>query len=139
MIERVSNSPKILMVNSSRGFIGGVERLMIQLCQSLKEKDWQVYGLFERSAYEDPEFDRVFDDFEVSDKTDISDFISYYQEIGIDIVCIHKSDKWQWVKTLQSHFQTVTIVHDHDYYCLRRHKYFPIKRKNCYLPYSNLY
>jgi glycosyltransferase involved in cell wall biosynthesis len=33
---------------------------------------------------------------------------------------------------LTANYKTIVMVHDHDYYCLRKHKYFPVTRKNCY-------
>ncbi len=139
MIERVENSPKILMVNSNRGLVGGVEKLMLQMALMLRRENWEVYGLFEHTAFEDKSFDEAFDDYDLVKDNNINDIISDYIEIGLNVVCIHKTDKWQWVKTLKKHFPTVVIVHDHDFYCLRRHKYFPFKRTNCYLPFSKIY
>lgn len=139
MIERVEESPRILMINSTRGIVGGVERMLVQMANTLRQENWQVYGLFEHTAHIDPVFDAAFDDFDVIESSDISENIDYYIEIGISVVCIHKTNRLHWVKTLQALFPTVVIVHDHDYYCLRRHKYFPIKRKNCYLPFSPIY
>lgn len=139
MIERVEEQLKILMVNSTFGVVGGVERFIISMGEMLKQENWQVYGLFEREQNPHPRFTAVFDDWEIIDKTDISEQLDYYQEIGINVVCIHKVAHHAWVKELQKLFPTVLIVHDHDYYCLRRHKYFPIQRRNCHLPFSQLY
>ncbi|MDD4310410.1 MAG: glycosyltransferase family 4 protein, partial [Candidatus Cloacimonetes bacterium] len=131
--------PKILMLNTYRGFIGGVERLMANMAVTMRENDWMVYGLFEQTAHEDPAFDSVFDDFEVFGDGDFEEMISYYTELGINVVCIHKTTRRNWVKLLQQNFPTAVFVHDHDYYCLRRHKYLPYKRINCYLPFSLVY
>lgn len=132
-------SNKILMLNTTRGFVGGVERLMVSMAKSLGENNWKVYGLFEQSAYEDPVFDAAFKEVLVCQPEQLSSHIPHYLQLGIDVVCIHKTNNWQWVKLLQENFRTVVIVHDHDYYCLRRHKYFPYKRINCYLPFCSLY
>ncbi len=138
-MEHLGKHPKILMLNSSRGFIGGVERLMVNMAETLKQHGWQVYGLFENTVFEDPLFDAAFEDVTISKEDDIEQLITQYKSIGIQYVCIHKTNHWKWVKTLQKHFLTVVIVHDHDYYCLRRHKYYPVIRKNCFLPFSMIY
>ncbi len=139
MIERVERSLNILMVNSTRGFVGGVEKLMVQMAAAMRKVNYHVYGLFEHTAHEDESFDAVFDDIEVLSSPDLDDLINDYSELGIDVVCIHKTSNYNLVKALQDRFPTVVIVHDHDYYCIRRHKYFPYKRKNCYLPFSAYY
>ncbi|PKN80129.1 MAG: hypothetical protein CVU48_03085 [Candidatus Cloacimonetes bacterium HGW-Cloacimonetes-1] len=138
-LEPVELPHKILMVNSNRGFVGGVERFMVQMASILRGQNWEIYGLFEQTAFQHPEFDKAFDDFEVLDYLELEDLIEDYIDMGIELVCFHKVTKWQWVKQLQSKFVNVVIVHDHDYYCLRRHKYFPFRRINCSLPFSTIY
>ncbi len=138
-IEPVELPHKILMVSSNRGFVGGVERFMVQMATILREQNWEIYGLFEQTAFQDPAFDKAFDDFEVLDAIELEDLIEDYIELGIELVCFHKVAKWQWIKQLQSKFVTTVIVHDHDYYCLRRHKYFAFRRINCTLPFSTFY
>ncbi len=139
MIDRIAPTPKILMVSSTRGFVGGVERLMVQIASALKSENWFVYGLFEQTARIDPGFDGVFDDIDMLGGDNLQDLISDYIELGIDIVCLNKTTNYTLVQALQDRFPTVVIVHDHDYYCIRRHKYFIYKRKNCYLPFSRIY
>lgn len=134
MIERIAESHKILMINSSRGFIGGVEKLMVQMAKSLKNENWQVYGLFEKTVRKDAGFDTAFDDFEVLGSDAIEDLVEDYLEMGIEVILIHKCSRVAWLKALTKHFPTAVLVHDHDYYCPRRHKYFPFRRINCHLP-----
>jgi len=130
---------KILMLNSIRGIIGGVERLMLSLAKELLLQGWEVYGLFERTHEVDENFDSAFNAIEVAKKGEIEELIHHYKEIGIELVLIHKCTHHRWIKLLQATFKTVVFVHDHDYYCLRRHKYFPLKRTNCHLPFNPLY
>lgn len=124
------------MLNSNRGFIGGVERLMVNMATVLSEDSWRVFGLFERTAHCDAEFDSAFEEIKIWEKDSLGELLLHYKEIGIDLVCIHKTEKETWVRELQEVFKTVLIVHDHDYYCLRRHKYFPYRRINCHLPFT---
>lgn len=136
MTELRASEPKVLMLNTNRGFIGGVERLMVRMAQALAEQSWRVYGLFEQSAHEDDDFDAAFGEIKIYDQDSLESLINYYKAEGIELVIIHKTEKSQWLSELQSAFKTVLIVHDHDYYCLRRHKYFPYKRINCQLPFN---
>ncbi|MDI3503997.1 MAG: hypothetical protein PWP64_933 [Candidatus Cloacimonadota bacterium] len=131
--------PKILMLNSVRGFIGGVERLMVDLAKDLQKEGWQVFGLFEQSYSEDESFDSAFESIKVGSINEIDTLIPYYKDLGINLVWIHKCNYSNWVKQLQAHFKTVVLVHDHDYYCLRHHKYFPLQRINCHLPFNPFY
>jgi len=135
-----TDNPKILlMLNQVRGFVGGVERLMVRLAQDLSHQGWQVYGLFEKTLYADPAFDSAFTDIRVADVSEIEALIDYYQQLGVSIVFIHKCTQPSWLKHFQAAFKTALLVHDHDYYCLRSHKYFPYKRKNCQLPFNPVY
>jgi glycosyltransferase involved in cell wall biosynthesis len=131
--------PRILMLNTVRGTIGGVERLMIGLAKELLSQGWEVYGLFERTWKEDEGFDSAFTAIEVADEVVIEELIQHYKEIGIELVLIHKCTHHRWISLLQTAFKTAVMVHDHDYYCLRRHKYFPLQRTNCHLPFNPVY
>lgn len=129
----------ILMLNSSKGFVGGVERMMVSIAQELTVQGWRVSGLFERTAFNDPLFDSFFADHCTAPQDDIAKLIDAYKASGVSIVLIHKCTYPMWVKEFNANFKTVVMVHDHDYYCLRHHKYFPIKRINCPLPFNPLY
>lgn len=126
----------VLMVNSYRGYIGGVERLMVSMARALAEESWDVYGLFEQSVHEDPDFDAAFNEVSMWEGESLAEQIDHFKRIGIELVCIHKCQKSRWLHELKESFRTVLIVHDHDYYCLRHHKYFPYRRINCPLPFT---
>jgi glycosyltransferase involved in cell wall biosynthesis len=130
---------RLLMVNSCRGFIGGVERLMVSLARDLQDNGWKIYGLFEKSVSEDHQFDSAFCDIKVAAEQDIDEMLTYYQEQSIAIVFVHKCNHSRWIESFQQSFKTAVFIHDHDYYCLRRHKYFPFRRINCPLPFHPFY
>ena len=136
MSTNTSPVPAILMLNTNRGVIGGVERLLIKMAEALGQEGWQVYGLFEHSTDTTEDFDQYFTAIRMWKADSLSELIPDYQAQGIKVVCIHKSTKSRWIAELQNAFKTVLIVHDHDYYCLRKHKYFPYKRINCHLPFN---
>ncbi|MDD2210136.1 MAG: glycosyltransferase family 4 protein [Candidatus Cloacimonetes bacterium] len=127
---------RILMLNSCRGFVGGVERVIISLAQDLNELGCEVYGLFEHELHIDPVFESAFVESITLLDNDISSLLKHYVSLGIDFVFIHKCNNPDLISAFQKHFKTALFVHDHDYYCLRKHKYFPIKRINCHLPFN---
>lgn len=131
----MSNS-RILFYSSNSGFIGGVERMLVSLAHSLKSEGWKVYGLFERSSGADPVFDAPFEEIRVAEPAGIDQDIEFFRSLGIQLVMLHKCSRADWLTGLQAAFPVLSLIHDHDYYCLRRHKYFPFKRINCPLPYG---
>lgn len=128
----------ILMVNTQRGFIGGVERMMIKMATMMTEMKWQVYGLFEQGDTPDASFDDAFREIIVFKGSSLASLIGHYQAEGFDAVCIHKCSNSTWIRELCQAFPTALVVHDHDYYCPRKHKYFPFKRINCHFPHHPL-
>lgn len=126
---------KILFYSSNHGFIGGVERLLVALANTLKAQGWLVYGLFENSTGEDPSFDAAFEEIKIAG-SGIDQLVREYRSLGIELVMTHKCSRVELLRSLQAAFPVVSLIHDHDYYCLRRHKYFPYKRINCSLPFA---
>lgn len=126
---------RILMINSHCGWFGGVESLLADMAKSLKQHGWQVYGLFETGDTEDASFTSLFAEVCIVKEQNTKDLVDYYSRLGINAVMIHKTNRSDWVESFTIALPVFLIVHDHDYYCLRRHKYFPFKRKNCYLPF----
>ena len=130
---------RVLMINSNRGFVGGVERMIHKLSMEFIDQGWEVYGFFENTANIDNEFDRVFTEIITSSGSNPEGIVQHYKKLHIDLVFIHKFTDPAVLIKLQAHFPTVVLVHDHEYYCLRRHKYFPFKRINCSLPFNSIY
>ncbi|MDD3536311.1 MAG: WecB/TagA/CpsF family glycosyltransferase [Candidatus Cloacimonetes bacterium] len=135
MTKSANSAKRILMINSHCGWFGGVESLLADMVRSLNEHGWQVYGLFEKGDKDDASFSSLFCGVIIHEEQDFNSLLDYYLELGISAVMIHKTTRTEWIRPLSKHLPTFLIVHDHDYYCLRRHKYFPYKRKNCYLPF----
>lgn len=132
----MSSSRSILFYSTNRGFIGGVERMLVALAKTLKSEGWKVYGLFEHSTGADPAFDAPFEEIKVADSEGIGRHIEAFRSLGIELVLLHKCSRADWLLSLQAAFPVASLIHDHDYYCLRRHKYFPFKRINCPLPFA---
>lgn len=125
---------KLLFVNSKYGFYGGVERYIYDTAGVLKRRGWECRGVFEDATDKTEGFDAPFESVCVGDIT--ADKLAEIRGHGVKIAFVHKLSSPKLFEMLSRYFRIVTFVHDHDYYCLRRHKYFPITRKNCSLAYN---
>lgn len=130
---------QILMINTFYGIVGGVERFMLQMLKMLKEEGYEVHGIFESEKPGTELFEGLFSSVNIAKDKDISFILEDYKQKGITLAIIHKCDSPKWIEALNALLPTFVIIHDHDYYCPRRHKYFPIKRTNCPLPYNPIY
>jgi glycosyltransferase involved in cell wall biosynthesis len=129
---------KVLFVNTKSSVWGGVERYIETIVPVLKKQGYSISGLFE----EKPDYDDGFiSNFERSFFYDenIESTLKMLREDGVSVVFVHKIASEDLLKRLQSMFKTVFFIHDHDYYCFRRHKYFPVVRKNCICPNNFIY
>lgn len=122
---------KIIFVNTKSSVWGGVERYIQTIVPIITQAGYSVSALFEEKPdYEDSlteSFEKVYY-FESVEKT-----VQSLKDAAPSAVFIHKIQNPELLKALQKAFVTVFFVHDHDYYCFRRHKYFPVVRKNCTL------
>ena len=123
---------RILFVNSNYGFFGGVESYIYKTAQSLKMAGWECFGLFEGKTDKTDGFCEPFDLCFFKSDYSISDALSKIQELGVNVAFVHKSSRPEIIEQVRSKFKTIIFIHDHDYYCLRHHKYYPIGRKNCH-------
>lgn len=125
---------KILFINSKFVFFGGVERYVFDIAGLLNRYGWDCFGFFEQSSDQKDGFGEPFKDVRFG-----FDGYGYLDELaksGVKIAFVHKISSPELFRELKKRFKVITFIHDHDYYCIRRHKYFPITRKNCSLPYN---
>ena len=125
---------RILFMSATAGFFGGVERYIYDSARLLSENGFEVSGLFEHADGRESDvflktFRKVYSPGDV-DALDGSEF---------DIAFIHKVEDPELLKKIRRKFIAIVFIHDHDYYCLRRHKYFPVRRINCHLPFNPVY
>lgn len=125
---------RVLYVSEKAGFFGGVERYIHDSAKALKDAGWSVSMMFAEEALDAKSFLDIFDK---SFRTE--DIEKVIAEEDFDLVVIYKVSSVQLVSKLRLAFNTSVCVSDHDYYCLRRHKYFPLGRINCPLPSNLLY
>ncbi len=130
---------KILVVNQKAGWFGGVESYIYKTGKLLAGNGYELTGLFAERVGNDPKFLEIFSHVEFPETPDYETVLDKLRDSGIKKALIHKVDDCNLIEALTSRFQCACIVHDHDYYCMRHHKYFPVKRKNCHLPFNMLY
>jgi len=125
---------RILYVSATGGFFGGVERYIYDSARLLSAHDFEVFGLFEQTGGKDLDtfikvFRKVYSPADV-EALDGSEF---------DVAFVHKVNDPGLLAKIRRKFMTIVFIHDHEYYCLRKHKYFPFRRINCHLPFNSVY
>lgn len=130
---------KALIYHSIYGYVGGVERYIHKVGTLLKKEGWTLYGLFESKAEHSSDFGDIYEEVYFGNENNISWLVETFYALEIDLVFIHKTDNINLLSAINKNFYTIITIHDHDYYCFRRHKYFPIKRINCFLPMNKAY
>lgn len=128
---------RIAFVNSKYGFGGGVEKYIYQTGKLLQEYKYKICGIFENKEKDDSRFNEVFSNFLIYNNHSVEAIESVCGKI--DFVFIHKITDLGLLEKLKQSYPTILLVHDHDYYCFRRHKYFPVTRINCNRPFNFIY
>jgi len=113
---------RVLHVHERSAFQGGVEQILHDLANGLASRGWPQALLCNEHAADasfDAAFERVVTTLEAA------------VDFRPDVVVLHKWSDEQMVESLQRRLATVQVVHDHDLYCPRRHKYFPLSQQPC--------
>lgn len=118
---------KVIFLSEKGGFCGGVEKFIFQAAQALRGKGVYCIGFFRESGENLTLFSTAFNEISF----DLSLVSRYAKEA--DLLWIHKMKDLYKYAYLQEIIKVAIYVHDHDYCCYRRHKYFPFTRKNCIL------
>lgn len=130
---------RLLIVSSKFGFFGGVERYIYNSCLLLKRAGYRLYGLFEERSENSEPFEQLFDGYTIVRGGDLGKALARASGWGCRTALLHKCEDPELLSTLLEQYRLIVTVHDHDYYCPRRHKYFPLGRVNCTLPYNIIY
>ncbi len=135
----MQSDKKIVFVNTNCGFVGGVESYIHKVAGLLKRDGWKVYGFFEKKAGKQEGFEEPFANVYLNQKKVRNDVLTILRDTGCKLAFIHKISDPELLQIIRKNFKTISFIHDHDYYCLRRHKYFVFQRKNCKLPFNKYY
>ncbi|MBN2860527.1 MAG: glycosyltransferase family 4 protein [Sphaerochaetaceae bacterium] len=119
----------ILFVNTTGGFFGGVEQNIALAAQGLTERGHSCYFVCRtRSMIDQEKFDALF--AQTWELSSIS-FEQILSEVDIDVFYVHKYEPIDELIAVKGTKKIVRMVHDHDLYCPRRHKYYAFSRKIC--------
>ena len=113
---------RVLHVHERARFQGGVEQILHDLAAGLAARGWPQVLLCS-DADTDPAFAAPF--ARVESHADAA------AGFDPDVVVLHKWSDALQVESLLARYPSVQVVHDHDLYCPRRHKYFPIGHQAC--------
>lgn len=113
---------RILHVNERASDLGGVERILHDTAQTLADEGWSQALL-----HEDERSDARFaTPFEIAGSD-----ASVVERFDPDLVLVHKTRNALRVEQLARRYPMARMVHDHDLFCLRRHKYLPLSGQLC--------
>lgn len=113
---------RVLHVHERAGFRGGVEQIMHDLAAGLGARGWSQ-ALLCREHAGDAAFDAAFEQV-CTDAASAADFRP-------DVLVVHKWNDPRAAAGLLERLPSLQVVHDHDLYCPRRHKYFPLNHQVC--------
>lgn len=123
---------KILIINTTGGYFGGVEQNIALCAKGLRAKGHSCYFACKQlSGIDQAQFDALFEQTWVLDSTSLADIVELIQP---DVFYVHKYDTIDEVIDVKGSKRIVRMVHDHDLYCPRKHKYYAFSRKICTHP-----
>jgi len=117
----------IAVISEKCGFFGGLEKYVFDTTKLLN-KQFNCFAIFNEDANKKRQYSSVF--IQAITTTDSDKALLFLSKNHIDIVMIHKIDS-HLLSEISGIHKTIAVIHDHDYYCFRHHKYFPFSRKNC--------
>jgi len=113
---------RVLHVHDRARFQGGVEQILHDTAAGLAALG-HPQGLLSADENACPAFARPFDS--------IATGLAQAAHFRPDVLILHKWQDTRLVSGLLERYPGVQVVHDHDLYCPRRHKYFPLSRQQC--------
>lgn len=123
--------PKILYIHEKLGFSGGAEKYIF-LTSSYLKSHFDCELLFSsRTGNQEQQFQENFKsvcqtDFEIEATQNLFD------KTQPQLIFLQKCSNPSIIKQcIDSGIPTVRMMHDHELYCLRKSKYFPISREIC--------
>jgi len=130
----------ILMVNEKGWFFGGVEQLVNDVSTGLSERGHRVALLSTEARPQGrEELSAPFVTASCLDPTVSADawrrqVKAIIDDLEIDVAYVHRLSSVPAIEAILEHCPVVRYVHDHDLYCPRRHKYFPLTTRICTRP-----
>jgi glycosyltransferase involved in cell wall biosynthesis len=137
---RYADAMNILMVNEKGWFFGGVEQLVNDVATGLAERGHRI-ALLSTEALPQGR-DPLSAPFAASSCLDPTVSLDAWkqrvkamvEEFEIEVAYIHRLAPAAAIEAILEYRPVVRYVHDHDLYCPRRHKYFPLTTRICNRP-----
>jgi glycosyltransferase involved in cell wall biosynthesis len=128
--------PHILVIHEKFGFCGGAEKIAYHLAEDLNEDFIFSFVYGEKTEQGKTAWDALFptnyqiDFHKENGKEDGLESILH--NIRPDLILVHKCENPIILeKIVTSHIPSIRWMHDHEVYCMRGYKYFPLSRKIC--------
>jgi hypothetical protein len=113
---------KILFINTTGGYFGGVEQNIAISAKGLTSAGHICYfACKETSGIDQSQFDSLFVQTWILGSTSLSEIV---KQIQPDVFYVHKFDRIEDVLSVKGSKRVVRMIHDHDLYCPRKHKYY---------------
>jgi len=120
---------KILFINTTGGYFGGVEQNIALAAKGLTLLGHTCYfACKENSGVEQSQFDSLFVQTWLLGATPLAEIV---QAIQPDVFYVHKFENIEEILSVRGSKRVVRMIHDHDLYCPRRHKYYAFTRNIC--------
>jgi glycosyltransferase involved in cell wall biosynthesis len=120
---------KILFINTTGGYFGGVEQNIALAAKGLTLAGHKCYfACVKNSGIDQRQFDSLFIKTWLVSSNSLSEIVN---EISPDVFYLHKWDHIEEILNVKGTKRLVRMIHDHDLYCPRKHKYYTFSRKIC--------
>ncbi len=120
---------KILFINTTGGYFGGVEQNIALSAKGLTHAGHTCYFVCKKkSGIDQSQFDALFVQSWVLGQNSFSEIVKTIQP---DVFYVHKFESIEDILSVKGSKRVVRMIHDHDLYCPRRHKYYAFTRKIC--------
>lgn len=113
---------RILHVNEKARDLGGVERILHDTARTLAAEGWAQALLHE----DDRPQAHFTASFQVAGRDP-----ALVDRFAPDLILVHKTQRTGDAARLAARYPAARMVHDHDLFCLRRHKYLPLNGRLC--------
>lgn len=128
---------RVLLVNDKGCYFGGVEQFIDDTATGLLARGHSVHFLHTEPLPEDrrplaADFEsRTWINLSASAESTAQQLNRMLEAVSPDAVYLHRVSNGDALSALRDVTNTVRYVHDHDLYCPRRHKYFPLSKRIC--------
>lgn len=120
---------RLLVIHEQGQVQGGAEHYLLEACSFLK-RVFEIRALFPHSP--DPAFVQAVHGVEVIPFDTAEGFEALLEKWRPDRLYLHKCSSLPLMeKVVASGLPSARMVHDHEGYCMRTYKYFPLSRRVC--------